>query len=75
MRLIEDLRLKKGGLMDSSEIQLAILLALLIIVAQLFYIIVNLKHLLRNARAIRGVTTEVQKKLESKDLARWWFEK
>jgi len=59
----------------SSEIEFAILLVLLIIVAQLFYIIDKLKHLLRNARAIRGVTTEVQKKLESKDLARWWFEK
>jgi hypothetical protein len=31
--------------------------------------------LLRNARAIRGATTEVQKKLESKEFARWWFEK
>ena len=61
--------------MGSSEIEFAILLVLLIIVAQLFYIIDKLKHLLRNARAIRGVTTEVQKKLESKDLARWWFEK
>ena len=61
--------------MGDFEIQFAILLALLIIVAQLFYIIDKLKHLLRNARAIRGVTTEVQKKLESKELARWWFEK
>ena len=61
--------------MGSSEIEFAILLVLLIIVAQLFYIIDKLKHLLRNARAIRGVTTEVQKKLESKALARWWFEK
>ena len=61
--------------MGSSEIEFAILLVSLIIVAQLFYIIDKLKHLLRNARAIRGVTTEVQKKLESKELARWWFEK
>ena len=61
--------------MGSSEIEFAILLVLLIIVAQLFYIIDKLKHLLRNAREIRGVTTEVQKKLESKELARWWFEK
>jgi len=59
----------------SFEIQFAILVALIIIIAQLFYIIDKLKHLLRNARAIRGVTAEVQKKLESKELARWWFEK
>ena len=51
------------------------LMALIVIIAQLFYIADKLKHLLRNARAIRGAATEVQKKLESKELARWWFEK
>ena len=61
--------------MGNFELEFAMLMALLTIVAQLFYIIDKLKHLLRNARAIRGATTEVQKKLESKELARWWFEK
>jgi hypothetical protein len=51
------------------------LMALIVIIAQLFYIADKLKHLLRNIRAIRGAATEVQKKLESKELARWWFEK
>ncbi|HNU86500.1 MAG TPA: hypothetical protein PKJ59_11960 [Syntrophales bacterium] len=61
--------------MDGNEIQFVMLMALIVIIAQLFYIADKLKHLLRNARAIRGAATEVQKKLESKELARWWFEK
>jgi|GEM_PF-861371 hypothetical protein len=61
--------------MDSYEIQFAILLALIVVIAQLFYIADRLNHLLRNARAIRGAATDVQKKFESKELARWWFEK
>jgi len=61
--------------MDSYEIQVAILLALIIIIVQLFFILDKLKHLLRNARAVRGAVTDVQKKFESKELARWWFEK
>ena len=61
--------------MDSYEIQFVILLALIIIIAQLFYIADRLQHLLRNARAVRGAVTDVQKKFESKELARWWFEK
>ncbi|HQL89293.1 MAG TPA: hypothetical protein PLQ15_01725 [Syntrophales bacterium] len=61
--------------MDSSEIQLAILLALIVIVVQLFFILDKLKHLLRNARAIRSAVTDVQKKFESNEVARWWFEK
>jgi len=60
--------------MDSADIQFVILLALIIIIAQLFFIADRLQHLLRNARAIRGATTDVKKKFESKDLARWWFE-
>jgi hypothetical protein len=65
----------EGGLMDSYEIQVAILLVLIIIIVQLFFILDKLKHLLRNARAVRGAVTDVQKKFESKELARWWFEK
>ncbi len=61
--------------MDSYEIQFTILLALIVIIAQLFYIADRLQHLLRNARAVRGAVTDVQKKFESKELARWWFEK
>ena len=61
--------------MDSYEIQFAILLALIVMVAQLFYIADRLQHLLRNARAVRGAVTDVQKNFESKELARWWFEK
>ncbi|HOF74772.1 MAG TPA: hypothetical protein PK311_10190 [Syntrophales bacterium] len=61
--------------MDGNEIQFVMLMALIVIIAQLFYIADKLKHLLRNIRAIRGAATEVQKKLESKELARWWFEK
>ncbi len=61
--------------MDSADIQFAILLALILIIAQLCYVMNRLHHLLRNARAIRGAATDVQKKFESKELARWWFEK
>ncbi len=61
--------------MDSADIQFAILLALILIIAQLCYVMNRLHHLLRNARAIRGTAAEVQKKLESKEFARWWFEK
>ncbi|HNQ01142.1 MAG: hypothetical protein KBH73_06050 [Syntrophobacterales bacterium] len=61
--------------MDSADIQFAILLALIVIIAQLGYVMNKLQHLLRNARAIRGTASEVQRKLEAKDFARWWFEK
>ncbi len=61
--------------MDNYEIQLAILSALIVIIVQLFFILDKLQHLLRNARAIRGAVTDVQKKFESNEVARWWFEK